>query len=100
MSDAAEEQSPNPRFWLEFRTFDDGLSTPTSSPEPALTAFPQFGQLPTELRLKVWSYLIQPRIIVACCLQCDERLPERRAELDARTRGAAIPVLLHINRES
>ncbi|CAM1504151.1 Fc.00g017420.m01.CDS01 [Cosmosporella sp. VM-42] len=100
MSDVEEEQSPNPRFWLEFRTFDDGLSTPSGSPKPALTAFPKFGLLPTELRLKIWSCLIQPRIIVACCLQCDERLPQRRAELAARTRGGAIPVLLHINRES
>lgn len=103
MSDCEEEQSPNPRFWLEFRTFDDGHSTPPqsqSSLSPTLTAFPQFSDLPTELRLKIWSILIRPRIIVASCLQRDERLPERRRELDARTHGSAIPVLLHINRES
>ncbi|KAM5355611.1 hypothetical protein ACJ41O_002257 [Fusarium nematophilum] len=97
-----EEQSPNPRFWLEFRTFDDGLSSAgkeASSPAP-FTAFPQFAQLPPELRLRIWSYLIQPRIVVVCCLQRDERLAERRQELDSRSHGRAAPVLLHINRES
>lgn len=103
MSDGDEEQSPNPRFWLEFRTFDDGHSTPPQSKprlNTALTAFPKFGQLPTELRLKIWSHLIQPRIVVASCLQRDERLPQRRKELDARAHGRATPALLHINQES
>lgn len=102
MSDAEEEQSPKPRFWLEFRTFDDGLSSPAAGTTvtPTLTAFPQFAMLPPELRLRVWACLIQPRTIVACCLQCDERLPERRQELDERTHGDAVPVLLQINRES
>ncbi|KAF7537544.1 hypothetical protein G7Z17_g12829 [Cylindrodendrum hubeiense] len=102
MGDAEEEQSPNPRFWLEFRTFDDGLSSPAAGTTvpPTLTAFPQFAMLPPELRLRVWACLIQPRTIVACCLECDERLPERRQELDSRTHGDAVPVLLHINRES
>lgn len=95
-----EQQSPNPRFWLEFRTFDDGFSPPRSSASSKLTAFPQFAQLPPELRLKIWACLIQPRIVVACCLQRDEHLPTRRQELDARTRGRPTPVLLHVNRES
>jgi hypothetical protein len=97
-SDIEEEQSPNPRFWLEFRTFDDGLSS--SANESTLTAFPQFAMLPPELRLRIWSCLIQPRIVIACCMQCDERLPQRREELDSRTHGRPVPVLLHINRES
>ncbi|KAF4462538.1 hypothetical protein FALBO_10646 [Fusarium albosuccineum] len=105
MSDIIEvedEQSPNPRFWLEFRTFDDGLSSPGKQTvsSSSLTAFPQFAQLPPELRLKIWSCLIQPRIIVVCCLQRDERLDERRHELNSRSHGRATPVLLHINRES
>ncbi|KAK7415823.1 hypothetical protein QQX98_005605 [Neonectria punicea] len=97
-----EEQSPNPRFWLEFRTFDDGFSSPAAATTvtPTLTAFPQFVMLPPELRLRIWSCLIQPRIIIACCLQCDERLPQRRQELDSRTHCDAAPVLLHVNRES
>ncbi|KAH7156112.1 major facilitator superfamily domain-containing protein [Dactylonectria macrodidyma] len=97
-----EEQSPNPRFWLEFRTFDDGLSSPAAGTtvKPTLTAFPQFAMLPPELRLRIWSCLIQPRVVVACCLQCDERLPERRQELDSRTHGDSVPVVLQVNRES
>lgn len=98
-----DEQSPNPRFWLEFRTFDDGLSTSPamiSSPSNTLTTFPQFTLLPPELRLRIWSELVQPRIIVACCLQRDEYLPQRRRNLDSISRGTATPVLLHVNRES
>lgn len=99
-----EEQSPNPRFWLEFRTFDDGLSPhphakKKTSPS-SLTAFPQFTQLPPELRLRIWSCLIQPRIVVVCCMQRDERLGERLEELNARSHGRSTPVLLHVNRES
>ncbi|KAI5462225.1 hypothetical protein BGZ63DRAFT_413632 [Mariannaea sp. PMI_226] len=102
VSEVEEEQSTNPRFWLEFRTFDDGLSSPPSKATvtPAFTTFPQFAVLPPELRLRIWSFLIQPRVIIACCLQCDERLPERRQELDERTHGKALPVLLHVNRET
>ncbi|KAF4970651.1 hypothetical protein FZEAL_9996 [Fusarium zealandicum] len=97
-----EEQSQSPRFWLEFRTFDDGLTWPVGKTLsiPSLTAFPQFAQLPPELRLRIWSYLIQPRIVVCCCLQRDERLVERRQELDSRSHGRPTPALLHINRES
>ncbi|SPJ89008.1 uncharacterized protein FTOL_12903 [Fusarium torulosum] len=101
MSDIAaeEEQSPNPRFWLEFRTFDDGLSSRGNS-SSTLTAFPQFAQLPPELRIRIWSFLVQPRIVVVCCLQRDERLDQRLYELNQRSRGRSVPVLLHINRES
>ncbi|RTE77296.1 hypothetical protein BHE90_008236 [Fusarium euwallaceae] len=100
-----EKQSQNPRFWLEFRTFDDGLSShphakaKKTSPS-SLTAFPQFTQLPPELRLRIWSYLIQPRIVVVCCMQRDERLGERVKELNSRSHGRSAPVLLHVNRES
>ncbi|KAF5021992.1 hypothetical protein F66182_5949 [Fusarium sp. NRRL 66182] len=94
-----EEQSPNPRFWIEFRTFDDGLSSPAKYTS-TLTVFPQFAQLPPELRLRIWSYLIQPRIVVVCCLQHDERLDKRLYELNQRARGRSTPILLHINRES
>ncbi|KAJ4271618.1 hypothetical protein NW762_000323 [Fusarium torreyae] len=94
-----EEQSPNPRFWLEFRTFDDGLSSPITS-SSTLTAFPQFAQLPPELRLRIWSYLVQPRITIVSCLQRDERLDQRLYELSQRSHSRTVPVLLHINRES
>ncbi|KAF5605929.1 hypothetical protein FPANT_1068 [Fusarium pseudoanthophilum] len=101
MSDISteEEQSPNPTFWLEFRTFDDGLSSQVNS-SSTLTEFPQFAQLPPELRLRIWSCLIQPRITVVCCLQRDERLDQRLDELNQRSHGRSVPVLLHINREA
>ena len=112
--DLEEDESPNPKFWLEFRTSDDGMkSLPRDSTlTPAFNLFPQFSQLPPELRLKVWSYLVQPRIVVACCLRrADEgdhdfddyqaKLAHRRHELDRlTTSGAAVPALLRINRES
>jgi hypothetical protein len=71
--------------------------------------FHQFAKLPPELRLKVWECLIQPRIVIVCCLQNDrtaenttgEKLAARRAELDARTtRGNMVPSVLHVNSES
>jgi hypothetical protein len=44
---------------------------------------------------------VQPRIVVASCLKRDETLDRRRAELRSRTSpGAAVPVLLQVNRES
>ncbi|KAF4123605.1 hypothetical protein GMORB2_6306 [Geosmithia morbida] len=105
-----EPQSDNPKFWLEFRTFDDGMNTSTSPSSPDDAAeFPQFCRLPPELRLKVWEYLVQPRVVVACCLHrgedddpnAGESLASRRRELDGRTTGGnAVPSLLHVNRES
>lgn len=113
------EQTVGPRFWLEFRTFDDGMH-PESAQGPPVS-FPQFARLPTELRLKIWECLVQPRIIVACCLERDGRLPERREQLRKRTakaedddnydadnddtdkaitNGSCSPVLLRINREA
>lgn len=103
MSECEDEQSPNPKFWLEFRTFDDGLHPVTGTTQaPPFDEFPQFALLPAELRLKIWECMIQPRIIVASCLQRDERLAERRQELRDRTtsRDAGPPVLLRVNRET
>lgn len=103
----SSEESANPNFWLEFRTFDDGLTPPLATSPPASpsasppASFSQFLNLPAELRLKIWDYLIQPRIIVTCCFKRDEGLDKRRQELEQRTtRGNAVPVLLKINRES
>jgi hypothetical protein len=64
-----------PAFWLELRLLSDGLETAAVEALP-LTAWhaatnPVFGlfpALPTELRLKVWEYMIAPRIVgIACC---------------------------------
>ncbi|KAI9158391.1 Efflux pump FUS6 [Paramyrothecium foliicola] len=97
-----QDESPEPKLWLEFRTFDDGLSaqSATAKHTPSPATFPQFGQLPTELRLKIWAHLVQPRVIVVCCLQKDREVERRRHELARRTRGAGVPTLLHVNHEA
>jgi hypothetical protein len=109
MSDCEDEQSPNPKFWLEFRTFDDGQSPCSAGDGPDADAdatvltthsFPQFSKLPTELRLKIWACLVQPRTVVVCCLQRDAQLVQKREELRNRTHGAGVPALLQVNREA
>ncbi|EGX93431.1 hypothetical protein CCM_04805 [Cordyceps militaris CM01] len=87
-TDVAGEETTRPKFWIEFRTFDDGMHDADKSAS-TLTSFPQFARLPPELRLKIWEYLVQPRIVVACCLERDGRLPERRAQLRKRTAGGS-----------
>lgn len=97
MADCEDEQSQNPKFWLEFGTFDDGASPVDTT----VDYFPQFACLPPELRLKIWSCLIQPRIVVVSCLQRDEGLAQRKQQLRNRTNGSAnSPVLLRVNRET
>ena len=95
------EDCADPNLWLEFRTFDDGL-TPVRGTAAATDgpSFPQFGRLPAELRLKIWTCLVQPRVVVVCCLQKGREVERRRRELRRRTRGAGTPVLLHVNREA
>ncbi|KAH8167016.1 hypothetical protein CIB48_g1236 [Xylaria polymorpha] len=63
-----------PTFWLEFRLLSDGLQTTavhamplTRWHEANTPAFPRFSSLPAELRLKVWEYLIAPRIVGIAC---------------------------------
>lgn len=101
MSAVTDEESPVPKFWLAFRTFDDGLSSQAQATvRPSHANFPQFARLPPELRIKIWSCLVQPRIITGCCLPRGERSAERQGELLSRTHGSGTPVLLHINREA
>ena len=89
-----------PKIWLEFRTYDDGHQDEQQSKETTRHSFPQFSQLPPELRLKIWSYLVQPRVVVACCLYNDDNLQRRRQNLDRLSRGSNTPAILQINRES
>ncbi|KAJ6783090.1 hypothetical protein PWT90_08616 [Aphanocladium album] len=116
-ADTTNAERDRPKFWIEFRTFDDGMHS-TDGGTGSSISFPQFARLPTELRLKIWEYMVQPRIVVACCLERDGRLPERRAQLRKRTageptaddydhgagggmtNGSCSPVLLRINREA
>lgn len=101
LADCKNELSPDhPKIWLEFRTFDDGDSAGTFSKRDGDQHFPQFSLLPPELRIKIWSNLVTPRIVVACCLYNDGTFARRRRELDGRAQGDRTPVLLRINREA
>ncbi|KAI8634114.1 hypothetical protein F5Y19DRAFT_199846 [Xylariaceae sp. FL1651] len=107
----------HPAFWLEFKLLSDGLETAAVKDLPLTTfhaarnpVFRLFPALPAELRLKVWEYMIAPRIVgIAClCLQGGGSSVEiQRDELwGSRTSGpaasgrAAIPVLLHVSHEA
>ena len=101
-----DPRSDHPQFRLEFRCFDDGILPPQSDEEsltPPTTApatFPAFQSLPLELRREIWSYLIQPRVIVVGCIKQDILYAEQMTELRGRENGSIIPVLLHVNREA
>ncbi|OTA54935.1 hypothetical protein K449DRAFT_191872 [Hypoxylon sp. EC38] len=103
-----------PRFRLEFRVVSDGLETAKAQ---ALTQagqhahggrFTLFPQLPAELRLKIWEYLLAPRIIAIACLDAeappssDEELEEPWTSFPELEVPAprAVPVLLLVNRET
>ncbi|KAI1745313.1 hypothetical protein F4680DRAFT_98928 [Xylaria scruposa] len=101
-----------PTFWLEFRLLSDGLQTSEVHTMPLTTwherntpVFSLFSALPTELRLKVWEYLIAPRIVGIACLCLDDgtsSVEVQREEIWGPHPAIrpAVPVLLHINRET
>ncbi|KAI0974909.1 hypothetical protein F4678DRAFT_355111 [Xylaria arbuscula] len=106
------ENLTHPAFWLEFRLLSDGLETYTVHTMP-LTAwhranspsFHQFSALPAELRLKVWEYLIAPRIVGIACLYLEDgasSVERQRDELWGRRsiNRPSIPVLLHVSPET
>ncbi|ROW04091.1 hypothetical protein VSDG_01145 [Cytospora chrysosperma] len=94
-------------FWLEFQVCSDGhYATPAEQQHQAAQAgskppstFTCFGDLPPELRLKVWEHLLQPRIVIAACFD-EECAQEKRAQLARRARCPPAPVLLHISHET
>ncbi|ROV97682.1 hypothetical protein VMCG_07394 [Cytospora schulzeri] len=95
-------------FWLEFQVCSDGhYVTPaeqeqhhqTTTQGAAPATFTCFGDLPIELRLKIWEHLLQPRIVIAACFD-EECVPEKRAQLARRARCPPAPVLLHISHET
>ncbi|CAJ2511093.1 Uu.00g067180.m01.CDS01 [Anthostomella pinea] len=121
--------SPPSNFWLEFRLLNDGLDTPAAKvlnrarclhlqSRGRATHFPQFPALPAELRLKIWEFLLAPRIVGVACFEAETFSPERREEVfyggtrfgDPRlgeTPGCGngianglVPVLLHICQET
>ncbi|KAL0940892.1 uncharacterized protein CTRU02_203655 [Colletotrichum truncatum] len=83
------------KFWLEFSVFDDGLDAPraaslrSQAASKLLPHFHRFPDLPPEIRLKIWSYLIVPRVVTACCFERDPRLPSRREAFKKRSGGAS-----------
>ncbi|KAI0121591.1 hypothetical protein F4776DRAFT_223320 [Hypoxylon sp. NC0597] len=102
-----------PRFRLEFRVVSDGLETAKAQ---ALTQagkhahggrFTLFPQLPAELRLKIWEYLLTPRIVAIACLDAEAPPPDEEPEepwtsfpeLEVPA-PRPVPVLLLVNRET
>lgn len=114
---ATTQTNPNtPRFSLKFRVISDGLD---SAEAQALNqagfhahggVFPLFPKLPPELRLKIWEYLIAPRIVAIACLDAEAPPPSEEPEEPWSTfpilspspgpPPATIPVLLLVNRET
>lgn len=68
---------------------------------PDTPKFHLFPQLPAELRLKIWSCLIRPRIVLAACLSSrpSTHKPLYR-KISQRPKRRYIPILLHICSES
>ncbi|KAI2625483.1 hypothetical protein GGS21DRAFT_304046 [Xylaria nigripes] len=99
-------------FWLEFELLNDGLETSEVVKLPLTQwhrshnpVFRRFPDLPPELRLKVWEYLIAPRIVgIACITQEDFGIhySSKQRELwrfESIVRPST-PVLLHVNQET
>ncbi|KAI3323791.1 hypothetical protein HD806DRAFT_495601 [Xylariaceae sp. AK1471] len=102
----------HPSFWLEIRLLSDGHETAAVKALP-LTAWhaannPAFGlfpALPTELRLKVWEYMIAPRIVGIACLCLEDggsSVETQRNDLWGSHPAIepSIPALLHVSRET
>ncbi|KAI0843284.1 hypothetical protein F5Y06DRAFT_302554 [Hypoxylon sp. FL0890] len=102
-----------PRFRLEFRVVSDGLETAKAQElnEAGIHAhggrFTHFPKLPAELRLKIWEYLLTPRIVAIACLDAEAPPPDEEPEepwtsfpeLEVPA-PPSVPVLLLINRET
>lgn len=94
-------------FWLEFQVCSDGHYATPAEQQPSLqtnqaphpATFTCFGDLPPELRLKIWEHLLQPRVVIAACFDA-ECVPEKRAQLARRARLPPAPVLLHVSHET
>lgn len=98
---AREEDKNKKLFWLEFQVCSDGHYVASSGGQQQQTpaTFTCFGRLPPELRLKVWEMALQPRVVIAACLD-EARAPAKRAQLARRPRCPPAPALLHVSREA
>ncbi|KAI1431730.1 hypothetical protein GGR50DRAFT_41877 [Xylaria sp. CBS 124048] len=101
-----------PSFWLEFKVLSDGLETNKVLSLPLTKwhaknnrVFRLFPELPMELRLKVWEYLVAPRVVGIACLCLEDGgtpVELQRHEIWGPRAFSAhpVPVLLHVNRET
>ncbi|RYP05347.1 hypothetical protein DL765_009866 [Monosporascus sp. GIB2] len=98
----------NSTFWLEFSVFSDGLDAAAARRMTGHRAsFAQFPELPAELRLRVWEYMLAPRIVQVACVESSCPSPSSPREGrgigtggGARGQQQQVPVLLHVNREA
>lgn len=98
------EQEPEKSFWLEFQVCSDGHHDHQQPRHAAAAAaapatFTCFGDLPVELRLKIWEHLLQPRVVIAACLD-EDNAADKRAQLARRPCLPAAPVLLRVCHEA
>ncbi|KAK5660970.1 hypothetical protein OQA88_12345 [Cercophora sp. LCS_1] len=85
------------KFTLHFQVLSDPSHIPTPS---HLTTFHLFPFLPPELRLEIWSCLLQPRIVLAALLDSRTSSTKSQSLFSNRPSLPRIPILLHINRET
>ncbi|KAI0602264.1 hypothetical protein F4775DRAFT_230649 [Biscogniauxia sp. FL1348] len=95
------------RFWLEFRVVSDGFEMAAVSKMRAAAVaggapdrFPLFPNLPAEIRLKIWEYLIAPRVVAIACLDAETASSQREELLLSRPARPPVPVLLHVCHEA
>ncbi|KAK0615818.1 hypothetical protein B0T17DRAFT_497428 [Bombardia bombarda] len=87
-------------FWLDFQVVHDGLEQTTAElAHNATRTFHPFPLLPAELRLKIWEYLIQPRVVAAACFN-SHFADQKHVQLAQRPRRRPVPILLHICHET
>lgn len=87
---------------LDFRTYDDGIASDdhTGSHGGGNRTFHLFGRLPPELRIKIWSYLVRPRIITASYVHRSNSLPKSQGPKQHHPSVAQAPTLLRVCREA
>ncbi|KAI1266216.1 hypothetical protein F5Y18DRAFT_23847 [Xylariaceae sp. FL1019] len=111
-TEMAEVYPPPTLFWLEFDLVSDGLETAAVQAMPLTIyhaaetpVFKYFSLLPTELRFKVWEYLIVPRIMGISCYILESGQPSPKQQYAANwatlpPSPPQVPILLQISRET
>jgi hypothetical protein len=91
----------NTRFWLEFQVCSSSElgSQKAEAGNSTPGRFSHFNDLPPEIRLQIWGYLIEARTVIVACLDPDH-LDEKRQQLARRPKQHPVPALLHVNHET